>query len=165
MPIEQTSRRYFGQELFVIPYYGNGWHREDSKPMTWDWEDMIGPESFNLLVEDFLELNKLIIGIRGKVKKEMHPYNGYWCLACLRSPDKFNFEDNPGPYMIWIARNEPQFSPAVEKSVYEYVTPDKSALCLCGYGTIADFPSRVQKYVAMALDNRESIKNEKTSKP
>jgi hypothetical protein len=161
MPLEQNCRRFIGHHLFVVPYYGTGWYREDVKPSIWGWEDMIGPKSFSMLAGDFLEFNDRLIGIRGKIAESRHPYDGYWCLACLRSPDNYNFEDKPGDYMIWIARNEPQFLPAADKALYEYVIFDKSALCLCGYGTIAESPSRVQKYVEMAVSNRMSIEKEK----
>jgi hypothetical protein len=147
--------------MFVVPVYGTGWIRENPTPDSWGPKDIIGPQTFYLQVEAFLEFDKQLIGVRGKIVEKGHQYDGYRCLACLRFSDESNFADKPGHYMVWISRNELHFSPAAEKAVYEYVTPDRSALCLCGYAVIADSPTRVQRYVEIVEKTRKSIENDK----
>jgi hypothetical protein len=160
MPLDKYSAEFLGKNLFVLPFYGNGWIRENASSEPWKKIEMIGPKSFQLLVQDFLEFDNQLIGVRGIIVQKEHQFDGYHCLACLRMTGEYNVVDKPGHYMIWIARNEVHFSPAAEKAVYEYVIPDKFALCLCGYGTIADSPSRVQRYVEMAENTRRAIEDE-----
>lgn len=121
MPLDKSSTDYLGKNLFVLPFYGNGWIRENVSSEPWEKIEMIGPKSFQLLVQDFLEFDNQLIGVRGIIVQKEHQYDGYHCLACLRMTGEYNVVDKPGHYMIWIARNEVHFSPAAEKAVYEYV--------------------------------------------
>jgi hypothetical protein len=126
---------------------------------------MIGPEPFALGLEGTLDFDNKIIGIQGKIAEKGHQYDGYWCLACLRMRGEVNLGNKPGQYLIWIARNEPRFSPGADKAIYEWVDLDKSTPCLCGYGTIADSSDRIRKDVEMALNSRKSIKAQYQKQP
>jgi hypothetical protein len=79
-----------------------------------------------------------------------------------RAFQQSNFTTRVGKYMIRIAQKKLPVQPAPypEKALYEWVTPDKSAFCLCGYGTVAESFEWIKDLYEGVMNFRRKVKLE-----
>ncbi len=138
MPLHAVFEEYVGRKLFVLPYYGYGWNRQDSGASPPTLIDALGPEPFHVRVEDCFFSTGQFVGAGGAISEQRHPFDRHWCVFCLREVGDFNFTDRAGHYMIWITPSKPTVEPSPEKAIYQWVLFDKSLFCLSGYGMVAE---------------------------
>ena len=160
MALTEASKEYGGSSLFVLPYYGYGWVRKDLAVGTLGPLDKLGPEPFHLRVEEFVHCEEQIMGISGRIEEPGHALEKHWCTCLLRNTNDSNFTTHPGEYMIWIARERLPINPAPypKKALAEWVTFDKSAFCLSGYGAVSESIDRIQRTYDIAMDSRKRAK-------
>jgi len=164
MPFTETCKRYMGQTLFVLPYYGYGWVREDLEVRILGPLDKLGPEPFHLRVEELIYCDRQLMGVSGIIGEQKHQFDKYWCGCLLRNTDDSDFTDHPGQYMIWIAQKKLSIhpSPYPEKALYEWVTFDKSEFCLCGYGAVAESMQWIQDIYDRTMNSRKLVAGQST---
>jgi len=157
MPLHVDSKSLAEQELFVLPYYGHGWHRRDADASLTPTFSKIGPEPFKLRVTGWILHRDELVGIEGQVVTKAHHFFGYWCVACLRTSGLCNFRDQPGHYMLWLAQLKPTVLPSDEKALYEWVTIDTKAPVFDGYGTIAESADYLHDIIRRTEATRNSL--------
>ena len=157
MPINEQIKNYIGRNLFTVPYYGYGWNRQDSAAPTASQIDMLGPEPFHFRVDEFIFCDEQCAGVSGFIDQPEHPFNKYWCGCFLRTSEDADFTKNPGQYMVWIVRKKLSVCPSQKKALFEWVTPDKSEFCLCGYGAVAESAQWMQAIYDKATASRKSL--------
>jgi len=157
MSLEPSSIKLIGHDLFVLPYYGHGWKREDVRAPASTPKDSIGPEPFRINLEQYIYCDEHIVGLQGKIVSANHSLTGCCCVACLRRSGQFNFGSKPGHYMIWITENTPSILPNLEKAIYEWVSPDRARLCIVGYGVVAEGPEHIQELMERTVATRKRV--------
>jgi hypothetical protein len=162
MPLTETCRRYVGRNLFVLPYYGYGWNRQDVAEPPKTLLDTLGPEPFHLRVGEIISDGRDLMALTGTIEETDHQFNDYWCACLLRNTDASDFTAKPGDYMIWIARKALPIHPAPypEKALYHWVTFDKSVFCLCGFGTLAESVDWIQDIYKRTMNSRKRVKDQ-----
>lgn len=83
----------------------------------------------------------------------------------MRNTNDSDFADHLGDYMVWIAQKRLTIQPAPypEKALYEWVKPDTSAICLCGYGMVAKSVEWLKDKYALVMNSREQVKSREKS--
>jgi hypothetical protein len=165
MPLVLSHRDCVGRKLFVLPYYGYGWHREDAPAPAQTRFDLLGPEPFHLKVDECINCESLTVGISGFIHEPAHKLDGFWCCCLLRHTDDADFTERTSHYMVWIAQKKLSVDPAPyhEKALYEWVTPEKSGFCLCGYGTVAESADWIKEIYERTISTRRRVENEMQS--
>jgi hypothetical protein len=122
--------------------------------------DKLGPEQFHVRVDEFFNCDNQPVGLGGIIMEKEHPFDGYHCVCCLRMVDGYDFTTKPGDYLVWIARTKPCVQPNLQKAIFEWVTIDKSAPYICGYGTVAESVQWIQDIYKRTMDSRKLIAGE-----
>jgi hypothetical protein len=138
MPLHESCKSYVGRKVFVLPYYGYGWGREDVGAPPPDTLSGLGPLPFLLRVSEFIACGREVVGASGAIEEAQHPLDKQWCCFYLRLTSEHDFTNRPGQYMIWIAERKLSIDARPERARYEWVSFDKSFPCLCGYGAVAE---------------------------
>lgn len=150
----ETCDECVGKPLVVVPYYGHGWSREDPDAPPAGPLDHLGPEPFQMVLQDFIHLNGKRVGGIGRIVERDHPLAGLWVSFCLRMKGEFNFTERPGHCLIWISGNKPVISAREEQPVYSWVLASGSPR-LVGYGIVAESLDWVRAIYARAMDSRK----------
>jgi hypothetical protein len=159
MPLIATSRDYLGRSLFVLPHYGYGWGRQDVGAPPKTQLDSLGPEPFNILVQDLVYCDQQLVGLSGAISESAHALNKYWCACLLRNTDESNFTTHPGQYLVWIAQKRLPIHPVPypQEALFNWVRFDKNEFCLCGYGAVAESVQWVQRLYETAMASRKQV--------
>ena len=160
MPLTKTCQQILGHGLFVLPYYGYGWGRQDLGAPPKTPLDSLGPEPFYLRADELIYCNEQIMGMSGIIDEAEHELNGYWCCCLLRNPDDCNLTDQAAHYMVWIAKKKLSIDPAPypERALFDWVKFDKSEFCLCGFGMVAESVVWVKETYDLAINARKLVK-------
>jgi hypothetical protein len=160
MPLNKSCNEFLGKTLFILPFYGNGWTRQDLGAPPQTQLDSLGPEPFHIRLDEFIYCNDQIEGISGIIEEQQHNLNGHWCCCLLRSTDDCNFSEHPGHYLVWITKDKFPVNPAPypKKALFEWVEFDKTKFGLCGFGTVAVSVNWVQDLYNRASGSRQRVK-------
>jgi hypothetical protein len=153
--IEKESE-LIGKELFVVPYYGCGWGREDGKAPPPAPIDSLRLEPFDVVVESCIQTSDEIVGIMGRIEGEKHAFAN-WCTACLRLTGFVNTRSDSAHCLIWLTERKPLVNADRSMAIYEWVRPDLSRLSYCGYGVLAESVAWIQELYGRVLQSRKSF--------
>jgi hypothetical protein len=157
MPLIESSRKYIGQSLLVLPYYGNGWTRPDLGGPPPEPNGHIGPEPFRIEVQELILLGNQLQGASGYIKQADHVLDKHWCAFFLRTLDECDFTEKPGHYMIWIAPERLPVQPSPDKALYQWVAFESRSPCLCGYGMVAEESRYMGQFYSLTMTTRRTL--------
>lgn len=160
MPLLKNSTPPLGGKLFVLPYYGYGWAREDLQAPPLTPLNSLGPEPFYIRADEFVVCNNLVMGVIGVIAEPKHELDCFSCTCLLRDPDDCNFTDKAGHYLIWITKKKPEIDPVPhpDRALYDWIKPDRSEFILCGYGMVAESVNWINDTYNLAMKSREQTK-------
>ena len=160
MPLNYPGASVLPNQIFVAPYFGNGWHNEQKGGPPLSQLLRHGPPSFIILHPTPVFLENEIVGLFGKVDSVGHDYFGYQCVALLRLRGNYNFTDRPGECMVWLCAEPPVIAPAKSIAIYEYITPNRHKPCIQGYGDVAESSVWVETRLRRAEKTRMEIQKQ-----
>jgi hypothetical protein len=160
MPLTKSHENSVGRKLFVLPYYGYGWARLDSAAPPESLLDALGPEPFDIQVDDYIHCESELMGVSGCVIKPKAVFDGYWCCCALRNIDSRNFTDQWGDYIVWISQRKLPVIPEKypKKALGDWVVVDKSVFCWVGYGTVAESMDWIKDIYNRTMHSREEVR-------
>ena len=166
MPLTTDCKSVLGCNVFVLPYYGYGWGRQDLPDQKKTALESLGPEPFHLHLDEFVYCNEHIMGVSGWIEEREHEFAGYWCCCLLRNPDDCDLTRRAGDYLVWIAKKKLQIDPAPypEKALGEWIKSDKSQFGLCGFGMVAESVEWVKHKYDLAMSARKLAREEEKRK-
>jgi len=162
MPLQSNCTDCVGRSLFVLPYYGYGWARQDDSAPPKTPLDSLGPESFDIHADELVNCDEQIMGVNGTIESPGHELNGCWCCCLLRNPDECNFTDCPGHYMVWIANKKLPIQPVPypKEALFNWVKFEKHEFCLGGFGAVVESVESVQGLYETAMAARRQVANQ-----
>lgn len=156
MPFDAKCSDYMGKRLFVLPYYGYGWRCEDSN-LALSPTDRVGPEPFNLVINEFVYRGGQVVGAIGKIEAVGHNYDKMWGAFCLRMSGDYNFTTNPGECMVWIGRDRPVAKADSSDAVYHWIELGNASQKLEGYGTVAESKQWIKEIYERTMQTRKEL--------
>ena len=162
MPRINDCQNFLGRKIFVLPYYGYGWGRQDLNASKKTALESLGPEPFFLRLGELVDCNGQIMGVSGIIDQKEHEYTGFWCCCLLRNPDECDLTEHAGDYQVWIAQKKLPIHPAPypEKALGQWIQFNPSEFCLCGFGMVAESVKWVKEKFNLAMFSRQLAKEE-----
>ena len=159
MPLITDCQNYLGRDVFVLPYYGYGWGRQDLNAPPKTALESLGPEPFFLRLDELVYCDGEIMGVSGIIDQKEHEYTGFWCCCLLRNPDECDLTEHAGDYLVWIAQKKLSIHPAPypEKALSQWIKFCKSEFCLCGFGMVAESVKWVKAKYDLAMNSRKLV--------
>ena len=110
-----------------------------------------------MMVEELVSSGGHLMGASGTIQELGHTLDKQWCAFFLRMGRDVDFTAHPGDYMVWISLSKLPVNPSPEKALYEWVTIDDSAPCLCGYGMVAETSEQMGQTYEATMATRKRL--------
>jgi hypothetical protein len=85
MPYDPASLPPLRKPVFVLPYYGYGWSREDAVESTLSESPNVGPMPFGMQLEEWIYRKGTIVGASGQITESGHELDRLWMAFLIHS--------------------------------------------------------------------------------